>query len=360
MNITFFIGGLSGGGAERVVCNMANFLARKGNFVEILTMADDVPSYPLDSVVHRCSLLGSNERTCFTFNSALRLFRLFKYLRRTKSSVIVVMLPITTILLLQMRKFTKAKIICAERSLPSVYSKNKQTFLKRLAYKADGWVFQTTAQKEWYEKTHIKQYKIISNAINPAFINQQQYTGNRNPEIVTVGSLSAPKNHELLISAFSMITAEYPNYKLVIYGKGPKQEKLKAYSNTLGIANRVYFAGYSTNVGESIKNAALFVLSSDYEGMPNALMEAMALGLPCISTDCDGGGAHALIIDGKNGLLVPKGDKQKLADAMRRLLINQQEAEKLGYEAHKICESLAPDRIYGQWEQYIKEIVECV
>ena len=90
--------------------------------------------------------------------------------------------------------------------------------------------------------------------------------------------------------------------------------------------------------------------------MPNTLMEAMALGLPCISTDCDGGGAAFLIENEKNGLLVPKGDVEALANAMRRMLSDKEFAEQCGKEAHKICERLAPEKVYGQWEIFIKEV----
>ena len=102
----------------------------------------------------------------------------------------------------------------------------------------------------------------------------------------------------------------------------------------------------------------MFVLSSDYEGMPNALMEAMASGLPCVSTDCGGGGARFLIRDGENGFLVPKGDEEALADAMRKILSDKELADMLGNNARKLQETLAPEKIYGEWEAFIKEIVE--
>ena len=356
MHICFFIGGLSGGGAERVTCNLANYMVEQGHSVEILTMADDEPSYELSQKVDRKVLLRTKERKSFIYNSTLRLVRFWKYLRRTEVDVIVVMLPITTILLLQMRRLTKAAVIAAERSLPSIYKDKEQQRLKKLARRADGWVFQTDAQKTWYEKAGIRKGVIIPNAINPEFI-RPLYAGERRNEIVTVGSLTVPKNQELLINAFAQIADAWPTHRLVLYGKGPKLELLQTLADSLGISDRVVFAGYSTNVYESIKAAELFVLSSDYEGMPNALMEAMATGLPCVSTDCDGAGARGLIEDGKNGLLVPKGDVESLADAMNRMLSDREFAEKCGQEAHKICERLAPERVYSEWEGFITEIV---
>ena len=357
MDITLFIGGLSNGGAERVTCNLANYLVGRGHAVNILTMSDVESSYDLSPDVSRTILLKNKEHKSFLYNSIIRIVRLLKYLRCSQTDIIVVLLPVTTILLLSMKWFSKSRIIAAERSLPSVYSNKIQSLLKKVAYRADGWVFQNEEQKKWYERAGVQKGVIIPNAINSSFI-KLPYDNKRNCDIVIVGSLTRPKNHELLISAFSIISKEYPEHRLVIYGKGEKLAELQSFTKRMGITDKVNFAGYSTNVGERIINSCLFVLSSDYEGMPNALMEAMALGLPCISTDCDGGGAAFLIEDGVNGLLVPKGDVDALANAMRRMLSDRKLAESCGRNAHKICERLAPEKVYGQWEEFIKEVSE--
>ncbi len=356
MNITFFIGGLSGGGAERVTCNMANYMNDKGHHVEILTMADDEPSYPLSRGIVRKALLQDSERKNFAYNSILRFVRFIKYLRATKAEAVVVMLPVTTIMLLWTRQWLRGKVIAAERSLPTVYSNKEQRLLKRVAHKADGWVFQTKEQQEWYKDSNINRGVIIPNAINPIFI-KPVYEGDRNKHIVTVGSLTKPKNHELLIESFARISDEFPEYKLVIYGTGSKLETLQSFAKEYSVIDKVVFPGYTKHVDRVIADASLFVLSSDYEGMPNALMEAMALGLPCISTDCDGGGARFLIENEKNGLIVPKGDSNALAEAMRRMLYDDAFAVNCGMEAHKICERFAPDKVYGCWEKYITEII---
>ena len=359
MKIQFFIGGLSGGGAERVTCNLANILVNRGHEIKILTMSDDTPSYDIDIKIKRIPLLRSNERKGFLYNSIIRFTRLIKYLCKQKIDVYVVMLPITTILLLQLRKFTKAKVIAAERVDPSQYPVKKQKQLKSLAHKADGWVFQTEEERNWYGETTGKALvSIIPNAINPDFI-REPYQGERKQMIVTAGRLTEQKNHELLIKAFAGISKDYPEYQLVIYGDGPKKEHLEKVAENSGVQGKVLFPGYTTNIGETIKDASMFVLSSDYEGMPNALMEAMALGLPCVSTDCNGGGAKFLIENEKNGLLVSKSDVDALAAAMERMLSDREFAEQCGREAHKICERLAPEKIYGQWESFIKQVVEC-
>lgn len=102
--------------------------------------------------------------------------------------------------------------------------------------------------------------------------------------------MSRAKNHALLIKAFATISDRYPDYRLVIYGDGPLRQQLETLVEDLGMADKVSLPGYTTFVREKMEQASLFVLTSDWEGMPNALIEAMALGVPCISTDCKGGG----------------------------------------------------------------------
>ncbi len=357
MNITLFIGGVSGGGAERVTCNLANYLVSKGHEIKLLTMADDAPSYTIDKKVHRISLLHEDERKGFLYNSYIRTFRFVKYLKNFNGDAYVVMLPVTTIMLLIFRWLAKAKVIAAERVDPSQYPKKKQIPLKLLAHRADGWVFQTTDEMHWYGTALGKSKAvIIPNAINPDFI-KPAYKGERVCEIVTAGRLTDQKNHRLLINSFASINEKFPDYSLIIYGEGPLKGALMQQTEKLGLGERVLFPGYTTNIGERIKNASLFVLSSDFEGMPNALMEAMALGVPCVSTDCDGGGSRFLIEDGINGLLVPKGDEEGLSEAIERLLTDKALSVRLGTEAHKICERLAPEKIYSEWEHFIMNVV---
>ena len=115
--------------------------------------------------------------------------------------------------------------------------------------------------------------------------------------------------------------------------------------------------GLSADVARDIKDARAFVLSSDYEGVPNALLEAMALGLPCIATDCLGGGPRMVIEDGVNGLLIPMGDEAALAEAMRRLLRDPEAAERMGRAARETAESFRPDRVFADWRQYVEDIL---
>ena len=353
MRITFFIGGLGNGGAERVVCNLANHLVNHCHEVDILTIGDK-ESYPIDDRINRYKLIQNHERKNIFLDSCRRMVRLLRYLKK-KRDVYIVMLPFTTILLLKLSFLVRGAIIASERSFPTNYSKSEQQKLKKLAHRADAWVFQTQAAREWYDKHLGKaQSIVISNPINDCFISEIRVL-KRRKIIVTAGRLTEVKNHSLLIRAFAQIAHEYEDYDLTIYGEGGLLEQLKQEAANLGIGNKVEFPGFA-DWGKLSEDASLFVLSSNLEGMPNSLLEAMALGLPCISTDCEGGGAAFLIENEKNGLLVPKNDVDALANAMRRMLSDSVFAEQCGKNAHDVCYRLAPEKIYEEWEFFIKEV----
>lgn len=357
MNISIFISGVTGGGAEKVACAVASYLVNHGHLVELLTMSDEKATYPLDCRVTRKCLLKECERRNFLFNNTLRFVRLVKYLLCKKPDAYLAMLPTNISTILSLRCLISSKIIAAERANPASYNVKTQKKLASLAHKADAWVFQTNVQKDWYEnRTTIKKGIVIPNAINPDVLNVGTIV-EKKTHIVTAGRLTDQKNHLLLIDSFAKIAKKHSSYNLVIYGEGPNRGVLEDKISSLGLSGRVLLPGYSPDVVRSVSESSLFVLSSDYEGMPNALMEAMALGVPCVSTDCGGGGARFLIEDGKNGLLVPRQDKDALAEAMDRILSDQEFAMSLGREAHKLCDTLAPDVIYGQWEEFIIDVV---
>lgn len=357
MNITIFIGGLSGGGAERVVCNLSNYLAGCGHKVEILTMSDDEPAYMLDSSVTRFSLMNSTENLGKIQSVLVRIKRLISYLKKKNTDCYLVFLPVTIILLLLFKGLIKAPIIASERANPESYSKYMKYLLKKLAKRTEGFVFQTNDAMQWYgDCTEKAASVVIPNAINEEFIGKK-YEGERKKVIVAAGRMNAQKNFGLLIRSFANVAKDFPEYTLKIFGDGALLQTHKELAKSLGICDRVEFPGYVTNIGEQIKDASLFVLSSNYEGMPNALMEAMALGLPCVSTNCPCGGPEFLINDGENGLLVNVNDEKMMTDAIKKVLSDEKMAKQMGEKASEICETLAPEKIYGQWENFIKSVV---
>ena len=135
-------------------------------------------------------------------------------------------------------------------------------------------------------------------------------------------------------------------------------EQIRQMAESLGVSDRVDFKGLVRDIPNAIRKAKMFVMTSDYEGLPNALIEAMAVGLPCVSTDCSPGGAAELIESGVNGLIVPCGDAGSIASAICTLLNNTETAYQYGLEAQKIIEKLAPEVIYETWRQYIDNLIK--
>lgn len=353
MKISMFIGSLTGGGAERVLCNLANFLTEQGHEVTIITNVEAEGFYDPNPNIGRYVLLYDKERKNPLSNFLHCMKRLKKYVKENSSDHYVVFLPLTTVMLLALRKKIKGKIVVSERGDPKQNSKLMKFLLKKWIGRANGVVFQTEVAKAWYEP-YLKKAEnvVIPNAINPAFI-RPKYGGEREKVIIGAGRLNGQKNFSLLISSFAKIAQEFPEYKLCIYGKGPLLESLQNLAEEKGVGDRVEFPGYVPDMPERLESASMFVLSSDFEGMPNALMEAMASGLPCVSTDCGGGGARYLIQDGENGLLVPQKDVDAMAEAMRKILSDEALSEKLGSNARKLQETLAPEKIYREWEQFV-------
>lgn len=357
MKITLFIGSLAGGGAERVVCNLANYLAKKGHDITILTVSDQ-KTYDLHQNIKHVVLYGeTGSKLPHIIINLLRLYRMNRYFRKEIVDLYITFLPELTKFILLQKKLIDSPIILAERADPETYcsrsKKNKKIFLKYYN-KADGYVFQTEDAREYYKKNNIdvSSSKVIPNAVNPEFI-CEPYKGIRRKVIVGVGRLTEQKNFSLLIKAFYNISDKYPEYILEIYGDGELRSQLQILVKELGIENKVKFLGYVNNIIEYLQSSSLFVLSSNFEGMPNALIEAMALGIPVISTDCPAGGSKSLINNGENGILIPIGDVECLSKAMDRILSDNNLRNKFEKESRKICEKLSSEKIYRKWEEFI-------
>ena len=213
--------------------------------------------------------------------------------------------------------------------------------------KADACVFQTPDAMNYYPQQVKEKSVIIPNPINPDI--PEAYTGTREKKIVAVGRLSSQKNFKMLIQAFAMLHEDYPDYPLIIFGRGEAEAELKRLAADLQVSDFVLFPGFSDNIYQDIQKSALYVSSSDYEGISNSMLEALALGIPSVVTDCPAGGARLAITDHENGILVPVGDTKSLYMAMKYMLDHPEEAERMGRNAAKIRERWPIDTIANLW-----------
>ena len=253
-------------------------------------------------------------------------------------------------------------MILSDRNDPKQeYSNFGYNFLMRKLYpRANGFVFQTKDAKEYFNEIidfNKKEWNIIFNPVNPDFKNCKEIDV-RKKKIVSVGRLTEQKNMELLINAFSKIYKEFPEYSLTIYGEGNKRTALEERIKELQLTEKVFLPGITNDIKEEIYDASLFVMSSNYEGMPNALIEAMVLGLPVISTDCPCGGPRMLIENAKNGYLVNVGNEHELSKIMKLILSDDELRENIGKEAKKIIDLVDIDIINKKWENFIGLIIK--
>ena len=363
MKILFNLGTLRKGGAERVVANLSNYLAENNNDVSIVISVEKQSYYKLNNNVKLYGLDRKKASNNFLIKNISRLKRLNHIVRTIKPDIIISFLPEPSYRVLALKLFNKKlKVIVSVRNDPKIEYKTKinRIVMKILYPLADGFVFQTKEAKEYFSKKIQQKSVIIPNPIDKKIIQRKVYTGKKEKKIVAVGRLVEQKNHELLINAFNLVKDQIPEYNLIIYGEGSLREKLQEQIERLNLKERVFLPGNVDNIADKIENASLFVLSSNYEGMPNALMEAMALGLICISTDCPCGGPRFLIENNVNGYLINVGKEKELANKIKEIIVDkkQEELEEVSNNARKKMLQMSEEKIGEIWFKYICSVTK--
>lgn len=252
----------------------------------------------------------------------------------------------------------KTKSVVCERNDPFKPHYTKLKIAKPLFKQADGAVFQLPKVAEYYDNIKGHTAVIPNPVLCKTNVSIKRYK-ERDNIIVTLGRLDIfQKRHDILIKAFSLFHFRHPEFKLLIYGDGSDEKQIRTLISKLGLEDKVLLKGVTSTPLEVIAKAKIFVLSSDFEGIPNALIEAMSIGLPCISTDCRPGGAKILIQEGKNGYIVNAGDYEALAEKMCFLVENPNAAEAVGAEAVKIKDTFSESNIITKWIDYLQPFVQ--
>lgn len=361
MHIVFFTINMDKGGTERVISNLCNEYLVKKYRVSIVTYLTLSCHYELDKDIRLYSL-GIKQKGSAAEKLLEMPFARKKYMElmsRIKPDVVLAFLPRPCLLACSMKRKLKVPVIGAIRSNPARNFQNLvyRFLAKQVLAKADGFVFQTKDARMFFTPRLQKKSVIIMNPINTEAI-REPYRGDRSRRIVSVGRFTDEKNFPLLVRAFAGLDKEYADYELWIYGKYNEKLRIKEMAEALGVAERVVFAGESDRVYDEIYDASLFVLSSKSEGMPNALMEAMAMGLPVIATDCPCGGPRQLIRHGENGMLVPNEDEEALTRAMEEMLSDKERAGCMGEKALLVGIRYSGEKVYGKWEQYLLHVIK--
>lgn len=346
-HICFLHVGMARDGAERVIAHIANEYAAKGYKVDIIVLLLEECGYELHPNVNIISLVRK-ERSRFQ-NIPYWISNIRRIIKETKPEHIISFSMYVNIFTLLACIGLNEDILISERNDPS---SDGRTWLDRLLTKvlyrnAKKIVFQTKRAQNCFSKKIQQRSRIIGNPISIGC----KSVGEKVNKIVTVGRLEPQKNQVLLLRAFARSLKKYPDCKLEIYGKGNLLEVLKAECVRLNIVNSVFFMGSRDHIHEYLKDAKAFVLSSDFEGLSNALLEAMMMGLPCISTNC--AGSDEVIEDGVNGMLVGVGDEIALSSAINKVLGDDDFANSIGIEASVSVARFKSEQVMEQWLDYI-------
>lgn len=380
MKIAFIKSGMVQGGGERVAAVLSEEFIKKGHEVTIIIIGENKEiAFKLNPKIKIVFLKEWLERHQFkrtTFQlyknrikkmivkqtNAEIMFRdycfgseqLSYYLNNNPVDYAIGLLVHENMTLALCSKKQKAKTIISEGTFPERpdYDNSFKIVRNKCYAHSDFCVFQTEEQATYFPRKIYKKRCVIANPISDDLPNP--YYGKRNNTIVNFCRLDRPKNLFLLLDAFFMIVVENPDYQLKIYGDGPLYNQVNDYIDKLNLKNKAFLYPFDENLHDKIKDSAMFVTSSDYEGLSNSLMEAMAMGMPVIATDCLGGGARSLIKDRENGLLVPRGNKEQLYLAIKEYINNSELAEKCGRNAKRIRDDYSVKKIAEKWLRLMK------
>lgn len=354
MRIAFVVGSLAGGGAERVVSVLASKMAAEGNIVKVILIAANKTTYPIDAAVEIADCTKRVGVPGLSFVNRVSMIK--EEINSFNADVTVSFTVAVNIYAILACMFSRRKLVVCERNDPRFDPIDKKSrFMRGLFYRfADGYVFQTTGERDYFSKKIQNKSVVIPNPISDNL--PAPYTGERSKRIVSAGRLVKQKNYPMAIKAFSVFYKDHPDYVYEIYGDGPLKESLQQYAKECGVENSVKFMGTSKTLYTDILDSAVFVLSSDYEGLSNSMIEAMALGIPTVSTDYPSGGARDFIVNGENGFTVNCGDAEQLAEILMSICINTQNMVEVGKESAKIRQLLDSTVIEHEWVEYIKKI----
>lgn len=363
----FLITGMPMGGAERVMATLANEFVAKGHQVRLVTLKKAISAYELDE---RIEFIGGNsditssnpifrriEVVCAAIKSII-FYR--RQLKEYKPDMILSFLTNTNLLAIMNNciSIKKYPVIISERCDPRTRSKFLVKLCNKIYPLADTIVCQSKVIENYFLEQNFKAITaVIANPVNEECINKEEIT-QRQKKIVAVGRLNNQKNYDLLIESFSDIEKDYPEHKLEIYGQGPEENRLQNKIDSLGLKNKILLMGTKQNVMTHVADAEIYVMSSDFEGFPNALVEAMSSGIPVISTNFPTGVAKELIEDGKNGYVVPLRNREALSEAMRKILGDETAQKEMSINNKELRKELNVKNITNKWEELFDDVLE--
>lgn len=359
MNITLIISSLEAGGAERVVSLMSNHWAQQGWEVTVLTFDDGskTPFFPLHDGVKVVPLdLFSFSKSFFdsVTNNIRRTLKIRRAVKLSQADAVISFIDTANVRTLLATRWLGVPVIVSERSDPACHPIGSiWCRLRNLVYpRADAVILQSKEVLDKFSKAIQNNARIIPNPVlRPVYSNHPFITLDR-PAVMSVGRLAPEKDYGRLLRAFASVADRFTQWNLILAGDGPERPKLEALVAELGLSDRIRILGMVDNVYDYLAQADLFVQSSRYEGFPNALCEALAVGVPSISTQCNG--VSTILENGQIGMIVPVGDTKKLADAMAEMMKSKTIRASYARKGQESMARFAVDRVMSMWEEVIK------
>ena len=364
MKITFVTSTLTSGGAERVISLLANNFAERGYEVEMIALTSISPDYY--SLNPKVKFIHADKVSKGGLLGELWWFR--QHIKKEQPDVVIAFMEAVYEFVLLALLGTKVPVISSERKDPATLGPLRKILRWILLPTATAHVVQTQHIKNYYSKRIQKKTHIIYNPVNERVFETSYDNDDENDNlglgikderlnrIISVGRLYPQKNQKMMIEAFAKIAPKFPEWSLVIYGEGHQRKALELLVERLKVKDKVLLPGRCETVIEEVAKSKVFCLSSDYEGMSNAMIEALCVGTPVISTRVSG--TDELIRDGENGLLVDIGDTEGLTQAFEKLLSNQELRAQIGKEGQRLATKFKTDTIVDQWEEIIIKHVE--
>lgn len=344
--VVIMVYSLYGGGSERVACLLANGLSKMYPVILIYSFKKE-KSYSLSEEIEAVIQLPPFRGDWEFRQKYIELYiNRIKKLSRPAASISMTY----SMNRLNVRTKVTEKVICCERNNPIKKNPEKFQEIENIYTMADHVVFQSVIVQKLFNESVQKHSTILP---NPVVVSCSRADKPKH-RIVNVGRLHPQKNQKILIKAFFEFSKTHPEYTLSFYGEGDLREELENYRDRLGLGEKVIFHGNIENVQNAISDAEMFVLSSDYEGFSNALLESMIMGIPCISTACEG--SVDAIQHMVNGILTKVGDAENLSDAMTYLADNPNIREEMGKQARKVREKYLAENAIPQWIDMVERI----
>ena len=353
MKLALVISSLGSGGAERVLSDLANHWAKGGQDVHLVTFASksEIPFYPLHKNVklHSLYLLeGQASGIKRLFGIVGRLYHLRQKIKQISPDRILSFIDVMNVTVLLATLGLRIPVIVSERIDPNFHLiSGFYNFLReKIYFRAKNIVVQTISAAKYFPLNKIS---VIPNLVAKPRSQKNEWIHGNN--MINVGRLSSQKNHDVLIQAFSKIHPDFPNLTLTIYGEGSERANLESLIKYLKLKNHVFLPGVFLDIQSKLLEADLFVFPSRYEGFPNALCEAMAVGLPVIASNCSGN--IDVVQDGVNGVLVDVGDLDGLVHALTDLLVDPEKRCQIGEKAKEITQTYSAKKIYTLWDEIV-------